>query len=135
MWKKKTPAPTLPTSPVDYPSGIAVRTETAVYLIHKDGKRYRIASQSILESWNFPFVVNSTEAALARYPKSISKLGFRDGTLLNNIADGKMYLVSDSKLRHIVHPDVLTRLGVTKDDAVLVSAADIKIMKPGEEIT
>lgn len=138
-WFKRTrPQPKIqskvPNYPVEYPAGIALRTEKGFYFLHKDGKRYRITSDRIVDSWHFPFVVETSEIALSRYPVAVGKLGFRDGSLLNNIADGRMYIVSESKLRHITSPDVLERLGVTRDDALLVSDADINIMKLGEEI-
>lgn len=127
--------PELPTAPVEYPTGIAVKTQDGkFYFLHKDGKRYRIQSSKIFMSWGFPLIVPTTEAALKNYPVAVTKLGFRDGSLLNNIADGKLYLVSESRLRHITNPEVLTRLGVTREDALVVSDADIKIMKLGEEI-
>ena len=34
-------------------------------------------------------------------------LGFRDGTLVKDISDGKIYLISDAKRRHVIDPDVL----------------------------
>lgn len=122
----------LPTSPVEYPSGICVKTEKGAYLIQKDGKRYRIPTKAILDSWSFPFEVDTTEAALAKYPVGVLKVGFRDGSLLNNIADGRLYLVSAGKLRHIVDPAVLDRLG--NPEATVVSDAEIKQMKQGEPI-
>lgn len=122
----------LPTEPVEYPSGIAVKTERGAYQIRSDGKRYRITSKAILDSWSFPFVVDTTEAALANHPIAYTKVGFRDGSLLNNIADGRLYLVSAGKLRHIVDPAVLERLG--SPTPVVVSDAEIKIMKQGEPI-
>lgn len=139
LFKKKTkevkPEPLVPATPQEYPSGLAVVTDKGRFLIHKDGKRYRISSDEVFNSWNFPRVVVTSEAALANYPIAYSKLPFRDGTLLNNIADGKMYLVSESKLRHIVHPAVLWRLNVDRNDFLLVADSDIKIMKQGEDIT
>lgn len=134
MWKRKQKSPEKPTVPVEYPSGIAVKTERGLFLINKDGKRYRVPSQRVFESWRFPLVVDTSEVAVSRYPVAVTKLGFRDGTLLNNIADGKLYLVSESKIRHITSPEVLSRLGISKDDAMLVSGDEIKIMKVGEEI-
>lgn len=122
----------LPTEPVVYPSGICVKTEKGAYLIQKDGKRYRIPTKAILESWSFPFVVDTTEAAVANYPIGVLKVGFRDGSLLNNIADGRMYLVSVGKLRHIVDPAVLDRLG--NPEPRVVSDAEIKSMSQGEPI-
>lgn len=140
-WFKKTPPPTptirndLPTAPVVYPAGTAVVTETAKYLINKDGKKYRIQSDAIFHSWRFPLVVTTSDIAVSKYPTAVTKLGFRDGTLLNNIADGKLYLVSDNKLRHITSPEVLTRLQRKQDRAVVVSQDDINIMRIGETLS
>lgn len=128
--KKKTN--TLPTSPVEYPAGVCVRTNAGTYLINKDGKRYKIATNAILNSWNFPLIVTTSEAALTNYPLAVTKLPFRDGTLLNNIADGRIYLVSGGKLRHVVSPTALDRLG--NPTAVIVSDAEIKLMKQGDVI-
>jgi hypothetical protein len=100
----------------------------------KDGKRYRITSDEVYLSWSFPLTVITSEDALKNYPVAVSKLPFRDGSLLNNIADGKLYLVSEGVLRQITSPAVLERLQRTKDDCVLVSEADIKFMKKGENI-
>jgi hypothetical protein len=79
-------------------------------------------------------VVHTSEAALKNYPTAFSKFGFRDGTLLNNMADGKLYLVSEGLLRHITSPDVLDRLGVSEADALVVSQAEISIMKKGDAL-
>lgn len=134
-FKKAEPPAVLPSTPQTYPSGIAVKTDKGTYLIHKDGKRYRIQSDEIFESWAFPRVVLTSEVALKNYPIAYTRLGFRDGTLLHNIKDGKMYLVSESKIRHITSPAVLKRLGATKDDLLLVSDDDINLMKRGDEIS
>lgn len=141
MWfQKKTPPPTpskpaLPHSPVNYPTGTAVINENGdKFYIQKDGKRYRIQSDEIFWSWRFPLVVYTSEIALKNYPVAVGKYPFRDGTLLNNFADGKLYLVSESKLRHITSPDVLARLHKTADKAMVVSQADINIMRMGDEL-
>lgn len=78
--------------------------------------------------------MDTTEAALKNYPIAVKRLGFRDGTLLNNIADGKLYLVSESKLRHIIGNKCLHVLGLDPNQALVVSDADIKIMKQGEPL-
>lgn len=127
--------PNKPLSPQDYPAGVCVVTESGRYFIGRDNKRYKIDSNAVFKSWSFPIVVNTTEAALANYPIAVSKLGFRDGTLLNNIADAKLYLVSGGKLRHITSPDVLKRLSVKQSKAILVSQKEINIMKIGDKIS
>ena len=117
--------------PTNFPSGIAVQTEKATYWI-KDGKRYRLISDRATESWSFT-TVKATEAALSGI-KLVGKLGFRDGTLIKNIADGKMYLVSQNKLRHIVDPDIFTKYGLDRSNLIEVSEAEIKAHDIGETL-
>lgn len=130
--KKKTE--NLPTEPVDYPAGICVETPRGRFLIHRDGKRYRVPSEEIYKSWHFPLTVKTSEAAVAAYRISITPLVFRDGTLILNISDGRLYLVSGGKKRPITSPAALRRLGVTRDSAKVVSEADVNLMKLGAEI-
>jgi len=117
--------------PTNFPSGLAVKTDKAVYWI-KDGKRYKLISDRAAKSWSFT-TVNATEAALSGI-KLVGKLGFRDGTLIKNIADGKMYLVSQNKLRHIVDPDIFDRYGLDRSNLVEVSEAEINAHDIGESL-
>jgi hypothetical protein len=115
--------------PTNFPSGIAVQTDKATYWI-KDGKRYRLISDRAAKSWCFT-TVKATEAALSGI-KLVGKLGFRDGTLIKNIADGKMYLVSQNKLRHIVDPDIFIKYGLDRSNLIEVSEAEVKAHDLGE---
>ena len=115
--------------PTNFPSGLAVKTDKAVYWI-KDGKRYKLISDRAARSWMFT-TVNATEAALSGI-KLAGKLGFRDGALIKNIADGKMYLVSQNKLRHIVDPDIFDRYGLDRSKLIEVSESEIKAHDIGE---
>ena len=117
--------------PTNFPSGLAVKTDKATYWI-KDGKRYKLISDRAAKSWSFT-TVNATEAALSGI-KLVGKLGFRDGTLIKNIADGKMYLVSQNKLRHIVDPDIFDRYGLDRYNLIEVSEAEIKAHDIGEAL-
>ena len=115
--------------PTNFPSGIAVQTDKATYWI-KDGKRYRLISDRAAKSWCFT-TVKATESALSG-TKLVGKLGFRDGTLIKNIADGKMYLVSQNKLRHIVDPDIFIKYGLDRSNLIEVSEAEVKAHDLGE---
>jgi ribosomal protein S4E len=119
------------TSPTNFPSGIAVETDKNTYWI-KDGKRYRLISDRAAKSWSFT-TVNATEAALTGF-KVVGKLGFRDGSLIKNIADGRIYLVSQNKLRHIVDPDSFIRYGLNRSSVVEVSEAEVSAHDLGENI-
>lgn len=121
-----------PTSPMNYPSDTCVRTESGYYLI-KGGKKYRIVSTRVLDSWSFSRIVKTTDAAVSKY-RTAGKLGFRGGSLIHNIADGKIYLVSDNKRRHITSPDVLERLGANGKDVIHVSDTEILLHVEGEPI-
>jgi hypothetical protein len=117
--------------PTNFPSGIAVKTDKDTYWI-KDGKRYRLISDRAATSWSFT-TVNATEAALTGF-KLAGKLGFRDGALIKNIADGRIYLVSQNKLRHIVDPDSFTRYGLDRSKVVEVSENEISAHDLGEKL-
>lgn len=126
---KNTKSTLIISQPTNFPSGLAVRTDKATYWI-KDGKRYKLISDRAAKSWSFT-TVNATEAALSGI-KLVGKLGFRDGALIKNIADGKMYLVSQNKLRHIIDPDIFNRYGLDRSNLIEVSEAEIKAHEIGE---
>jgi len=127
---KHTPS-TLITSPTNFPSGIAVKTDKAVYWI-KDGKRFKLISDRAARSWLFT-TVNATEEALSGM-KIAGRLGFRDGTLIKNISDGKMYLVSQNKKRHITSPDIFDKFGLNRNTMIEVSATEIAAHELGEDL-
>ena len=128
----KTTRPTLTIlQPTNFPSGIAVKTDKDTYWI-KDGKRYKLISDRAAHSWCFTTVL-ATEGALSGI-KLVGKLGFRDGTLIKNVSDGKMYLVSQNKLRHIVDPDLFNRYGLDRSKMIEVSEKEILSHDLGESI-
>ena len=140
LWKRKkqrlkllrnTKSALIISSPTNFPSGIAVKTDKDTYWI-KDGKRYRLISDRAAQSWCFTMVL-ATEAALSGI-KLVGKLGFRDGTLIKNVADGKMYLVSQNKLRHIVDPDSFNRYGLDRSKMIEVSEKEISAHDLGENL-
>jgi len=139
LWKKKmlnyrlkkNTQSILVTSPTNFPSGIAVKTSKDVYWI-KDNKRYRLISKRAAESWAFN-TVNATEEALS-LTKLAGKLGFRDGTLIKNIADGKMYLISQNKKRHIVDPDSFIKYGIDRSKVIEVSESEANSHELGENL-
>lgn len=118
-------------SPTNFPSGIAVKTDKATYWI-KDGKRYKLISDRAAKSWYFT-TVNATEQAVAGM-KLIGKLGFRDGSLIKNIADGKMYLISQNKRRHIVDPDSFDTFGLDRSQVIEVSETEANMHSMGENL-
>jgi hypothetical protein len=119
------------TSPTIFPSGIAVKTDKGIYWI-KDGKRFKLISDRAAKSWMFTTIL-ATESALSGM-KLAGKLGFRDGTLIKNIADGKLYLISQNKKRHIVDPDIFDKYGLDRSQVIEVSAFETSMHELGEEL-
>ena len=130
MFKKKIQTKTV-IDPIVFPSGLAVKTEKATYWI-KDGKRFRLISDRAADSWAFT-TVKATEQAVS-IMKISGKLGFRDGTLIKNIADGKMYLISQNKRRHIVDPDSFDRYGLDRSKLMEVSELEAAAHDLGENL-
>ena len=128
---KNTQSISIISQPTNFPSGIAVKTDSATYWI-KDGKRYKLISDRAAQSWSFTTVL-ATETALSGI-KLVGKLGFRDGALIKNIADGKMYLVSQNKLRHIIDPDIFNKYGLDRSKMVEVSEKEILAHDLGEAL-
>lgn len=128
MLKKKKPAISKPTI---FPSGLAVKTDKSVYWV-KDGKRYKLISDRAAKSWFFT-TVNATEEAVS-VMKLVGKLGFRDGTLIKNIADGKLYLISQNKKRHVVDPDSFDRYGLDRRLIIEVSEAEANMHATGDNL-
>lgn len=126
--RKKTPHLTR----TDFPHGSCIKTENGYFYVN--GKTIKpIKNKRVLESWDFPLIINAHSSALSSFIKS-SPLGFRDGTLLRDISDGKMYLVSKRVLRHIVSPDALAMLGKRKSDAIWAAHDEIQLHEKGENL-
>lgn len=119
------------TSPTNFPSGLAIKTDNATYWI-KDGKKYRLVSDRAATSWSFPTVMAS-EGSLVNI-KTAGKLGFRDGTLIKNIADGKIYLISQNKRRHVMSPDVFNIYGLDRSAIIEVSELEASMHDLGESL-
>jgi hypothetical protein len=125
--------PSPPQVPVDYPTGTCVYSEGGVFFI-KGKYRYRVSSNRILDSWQFPFVLPSTEQALSRYAIA-GQLGFRQGTLIEDMSDGKIYLISENLKRQIVSPDIFDVALFPRDKIIKVSSKEAALHKEGENIT
>lgn len=123
----------LPTTPQDYPSGTFVETEKGWFLIAKNNKRYYIATYRCLDSWSPQRVVKTTEAAVKNF-KIAAKLRFRNGSLLINSADGKVYLIVDGERRHLTSPESYSLIGAVYGGGVPVSETEINMHKEGESL-
>lgn len=122
-----------PTNPTVYPIGSFLKTEKGYFYIASPNKRYRMISQRLLDSWSPHRVIETSEAAVATY-RIVAKMKFRNGSLLHNIGDGKIYLISEGLRRHVTNPDALTLIGAVRKDIVSVSLDEIHLHEIGEEL-
>jgi hypothetical protein len=126
--KKKSPQPLPKIFNPDVPSGLIAETEKGFFYI-KGKKRFKFVSERSMQTWNLP-IVKTLESRLTGFP-IMGTLGLRDGTVAKDISDGKIYLISDSKKRHIVNPDVLIWLN---SSIIEVSQKDILIHTDGDPL-
>lgn len=122
-----------PKSPIKYPDGVMVETERATYYF-RGGKRYKLYSPRVIKSWSLEPIVGS-EASVKGTPLAKAPLGFRDGTLIHNFADGKIYLISGNRRRHITSPDSLARFGWSRRDTITVSDDEANLHREGEVLS
>jgi len=131
-WFQPKPSSSVPQQPVNYPSDVVVETESGYWYI-KGKSKLRIFSDRSLDSWQVDTLPGS-DASVSKF-KQVGVLGFRNGTLVRNIADGRYYLISENKRRHIVSPDVFEYYGFDMAYAMSVSQAEIDIHDEGEVLS
>lgn len=131
MWKKKRAE--LPDTPQPYPSGTFVKSEAGYFYIKSPTSRYRFITKRVMDSWAPHRVVETTEAALAKF-KISAKMKFRNGSLLHSYADGKVYLVVDGKRRHIQSADALYHIGAVGEDIPSVTPKELQLHPEGEPL-
>jgi hypothetical protein len=102
------------------PSGLIGLNAGNFYYV-KGNKRFKFVSERAMKSWCLP--VLKIDAAFLNKLTSGGTLGFRDGSLVKDISDGKIYLISDSKRRHVVDPDILEWI-----DTEIISAGQKEIL-------
>lgn len=114
-----------------YPiSGMFYSTEKGYFYV-KSSKRYKVYSKRCLDSWS-PSLIE-TDFVNISHIQYAGILGFRDGTIIHNLANGKIYVVSDSKKLHLKTPDVFPE-GWIEANKVLVSDQEAELHKDGIEI-
>lgn len=126
----------LPTEPTEYPIGTFLHTEAGYFYIAAEGKRYRLISKRLLDSWKPIRVVETTEAAVKNY-KTFAKMKFRNGSLIHNLADGKIYLIVKGMRCQMVSPEAFERLGTTPNDKSITTCSleEIMLHNEGEPIS
>lgn len=113
---------------MNIPAGFCIRTELGhFYTRTKD--RLTIPTRRVLKSWNFNILKVREEDVTLPIKGT---LGFRNGTAIENIADGKKYVVSNNKLLLITDPDVIKPLRLK---FIVVSQREIDLHDIGGELS
>ena len=110
------------------PSGLIAHTEKGYFYI-KGKKRFKFVSERAMSTWALP-VIKTKEEKLTGFAL-MGTLGLRDGTVAKDISDGKIYLISDAKRRHIVNPDILEWINATIID---VGQKEILVHSEGDPL-
>jgi len=111
-------------------NGLVYQYGDLIFLVNK-GVGYRFDSHRARASWGMPtYSLNPREDSLP--VKIVGALGFRDGTLIQNAKDGKIYLISSATRRLLTSP--LDDYGFDNSQVVEVSDAEIQFHIEGEEI-
>ncbi len=116
---------------VNFPYGLFVEVDGNYFHIRK-GLRARIPTKRIFDSWNAQSI-SVTPEAVAHIPVG-GKMGYRDGSLICDFSDGKIYLISENKRRLITSPDVFDLYGLDKGKMIWASADEVNIQKEGEPL-
>lgn len=113
--------------PKEVYNGVAYIHDAIPYYI-KNQKIYKFVSMRAWHSW---YLMPALVHGLPDLPVG-GTLGFRDGSLIQNAKDGRIYLISDAKRRLITVP--LGDLGFDISDVEEVSDAEIQFHTEGEDI-
>lgn len=116
----------------DFPQGAVVHTESGYYFINGKTKK-PIRNKRVLDSWSFPLIIESQDLALRSFITA-PPLGYRDGTLIRDISDGKVYLISRQLRRQIVDPSALEMLGKKVSDAIWAAHVEVVIHDEGNDL-
>ena len=116
-----------------YPSHTFIKTIDGELHYYQNGKLFSVPSDNILKSWR-PVAV-----ALAYDVDHLTSshggvLGFRNGSYLESYADGKLYIISGNKKRHITSQESLDALGLTSISPLVVSKSDLEYHVTGDDI-
>lgn len=115
---------------VDLPTGSVVSNQGQFFYIKGD-TRLTIGTKRILDSWRFDRIIEVTDDCIARYRPG-GRMGFREGTVIKDIATSEIFLISGGQKCKIMSPDTLDNLSMT--NIVVVSHDEAGIHVRGEDL-
>lgn len=116
-----------------WPSDTVLESDSGIWLV-KSNKRLKYFSDRVFQSWNYAAAPIRVYANSIEHLKYGGVIGFRGGSLLENMADGKIYLVSDNKRRHIVNPDWFEEYGFAGQPIITVSTTELQLHDEGDPL-
>lgn len=128
---KEQPQPT--PKDISVPNGTVIRAKS-LYFYVKGGKKYQIVGERILRSQGYSRIVELTASAANRIPNAVGKISFREGSVVQDISDRKVYLISDNKRCLITSPDVYSNLEIGQQNVIVASHEEILLHEGGEDI-
>ncbi len=115
-----------------WPSGLALKAGEEYYLVKGDGVVYKFYSERVFDTWSL-LPIEIAESALAGMQIK-GTIGFRDGTLIDNMADGRLYLISANKRRQITNPVWLEKYGLLGMPIITASEKEVNIHDEGDKL-
>lgn len=100
------------------------------YYLCKNGTLLKFYTERCFDTWR----LDPLDISLNKHMRTYGGvLGFRDGTLIQNAKDGRIYMISDSRKRLLTHP--LEDYRFEWADVLAVSDAETNIHMDGEELS
>jgi hypothetical protein len=110
-------------------NGVCYKIEGTLYYI-RGGKSYKFFSYRAFQSWRLTPV--DADYTWPPHWMEAKTLGFRDGTLIQNAKDGKIYLISDARRLLLTRP--LSDYGFDISQVLEVSNEEVEFHIEGEEV-
>ena len=120
-----------PSGRVNYIDGLAVETELGYYLVRR-GVRVPFPSKRVFDTWGL-HAIRSSEAACQHLPV-VGIMGIREGSLVVDFMDNKLYMISGGKRRLVSNPSFLEDLQIDPIEAIVVSHEEILLHSEAEVI-
>lgn len=92
----------------------------------KGGRKYRVPSDDVYRSWNFPTTFSHLDGELDSLEES-GILGFRPGTIVFSLAYMSYWYISDKGRYRISNPGVFKDSNTSRFNVPMVSRKDLDL--------